>query len=481
MDPRIPFERLHPVLTMAERGTGSTGVFSAHYRLFTLGLLLAVVMAAFEGLAVAAIAPSIARHLGSIEQYSWILTAYLLAQIIGTILASRPVERHGPATPFTVGAVLFGLGLVGCALSPGMALLLIARVVQGFGAGALINVVYASISLVFPDKLRPQAFALIASAYMVPALLGPLLAGLLTDFVSWRLVFVGILPLLLAESLLMAPRLREVGGSGEKSSGTALLLYATLLTAGIAAILMSLSDPALWKTSILLAFGVPLTLFVGRSAFRQGLLPDHPTILAALATRGLLTAAYLAMETLLVLVLTARFDLPASVVGLTVAAGALTWVLGAWLQARWDEQREAKGRERRMLVGAVTVLSAESIVFAVPWSGGAFVGLAIALLGHGAAGFGMGLAEPSTGAVAFAASSTDQSGRTASGIQLADIVMPALAIGVGGALVTWSGTFGLRSVVTVGILLQVLLAGGGVLACLRLHSGDRASVGEGGT
>ena len=92
---------------------------------------------AFEALALATVAPALARDLGGIDLYGWVFSAFLLAQIVGAVAAGRRTDLDGPAKPFLASLALLGAGLLVGALAPNMLVLILARAPQGLG-GALV-------------------------------------------------------------------------------------------------------------------------------------------------------------------------------------------------------------------------------------------------------------------------------------------------------------------------------------------------------
>jgi len=188
-----------PRLAYKEKATSiSEGVWSANYRRLTLGLILITLGPAFETLAVATILPKIVADLGGLSFYGWSFSAYMLATLVGLILAGDEADQRGPALPFMVGVVAFVLGLILAGTAPSMIIFVLSRAVQGFGAGILVSVIYACVGQGYPEQLKPRMVAMLASAWVVPGLIGPAFAGIISDFFGWRWVFFGlvfILPL----------------------------------------------------------------------------------------------------------------------------------------------------------------------------------------------------------------------------------------------------------------------------------------------
>ena len=141
-------------------------------------------------------------------------------------LPARPAGRHRgrrrPGRPARPGpavrgrrALVFVLGLTIGGLAPSMLVLVLARGLQGLGAGAIPAVAYAAIGRSYPEALRPRVFAVLSTAWVVPGLIGPAVSALVAASVGWRWVFLGLLPLVVARrpGLAVAPPARLAGGA----------------------------------------------------------------------------------------------------------------------------------------------------------------------------------------------------------------------------------------------------------------------------
>ena len=96
------------------------GVWTPAQRTLTVGLVLAVTFVAFEALAVATILPVIGRQLGDLRLYGWVFSAFLLASLIGIVLAGTFADRVPLRRPMLAGLALFALGLVIGGTAPDM-------------------------------------------------------------------------------------------------------------------------------------------------------------------------------------------------------------------------------------------------------------------------------------------------------------------------------------------------------------------------
>src|SRR3989475_3304194 len=123
--PRLAYQEQAPSI--------SEGVWSANYRRLTLGLILITLGPAFETLAVATILPKIVADLGGLSLYGWSFSAYMLATLVGLILAGDEADQRGPALPFIIGGVSFVLGLLLSGTAPTMIIFVLSIAGQGFG------------------------------------------------------------------------------------------------------------------------------------------------------------------------------------------------------------------------------------------------------------------------------------------------------------------------------------------------------------
>jgi MFS family permease len=129
--------------------------------------------------------PSLVADLHGNALYSWPFTAFLVASVATTVLSGRFCDRSGPAVPLFAGPALFLTGLLVAGLAPTMAVLLLGRFLQGLGTGTLLVATTLLIALVFSDRERPVVYAANAAAWVLPAVLGPTVSGLVTVTVGW--------------------------------------------------------------------------------------------------------------------------------------------------------------------------------------------------------------------------------------------------------------------------------------------------------
>jgi len=412
------------------------GLWSPGRRALTLGLVLNVTIVASEALAVSTIMPIVARDLGGLDLYGWVFSGFFLGNLLGIVVAGILIDRGSLAGPFALGIGLFSFGLLVGGLAPAMPVLVAARVIQGFGAGAIPAVAYVSIGRALPEPLRPRMFATLSTAWVVPGVIGPSLAGIVAETLHWRLVFLGLLPLIAVSAALTYPAIRSVEpapAAAEEEHRVAQdarrrLPLASVLVAGAGMVVAGLSN--LGPAPVVL---VALGLLIGTPAFARltprGTLAARPGLPSAVLLRGFLTFAFFCSDAYVPLAVQEWRGFPAIVSGLVFTASTLTWTGGSWILAH----RIERFGPRRFLAAGFTVLLLGLAGFAtilVPT-----VPIVVATVTWGVAGLGMGLSYSLLSLVVLRWAAPGEQGAATAGLQLSDVLGTSLGTGLGGALV----------------------------------------------
>jgi MFS family permease len=138
-----------------------------------VGVLLGMLLAALNQTIVATALPVIVADLGGVEHYSWVFTAYMLAATVTTPIYGRLSDVHGRRLFFILGIVLFMAGGIVGATAQSMTQLVIARGVQGLGAGALMPLAIATIGDLVPPSDRGRWQGLTGAVFGLASVLGP--------------------------------------------------------------------------------------------------------------------------------------------------------------------------------------------------------------------------------------------------------------------------------------------------------------------
>jgi|FLYL01.1.fsa_nt_gi MFS family permease len=165
------------------------GVLSPELLPASLAIYTTIALVAFEGLAVAAAIPQLTADLGRVALLPWVMTGYLLASGIATVVAGPLVDALGTRAMFRWAVTTFTVASLICGLAPSMPLLVAARVAQGVGGGLIVAVGLAAVSLVYPGRLVGRAFAANSTVWGAMGVAGPAIAAVLLTVADWRWIF----------------------------------------------------------------------------------------------------------------------------------------------------------------------------------------------------------------------------------------------------------------------------------------------------
>jgi predicted MFS family arabinose efflux permease len=422
--------------------------------LTTLGLCLVEMTAGLQTLLVATVLPRAVRDIGGIQLYGLVFSAYMLAGIVSIPASGADADRHGPARPLLRYSGYFLVGTVMAALAPSMPLLVVARLIQGYGGGAMYTLAYGIVPRVYPAHLRPKMLALLSGVWVVTGLLGPPFGALLASTVGWRWAIAVAIPTLLLGYSVLAARVRHI--PPENASRRQGLSAAAVLMAG-SAVFLGGSSIGGWGWVAAaggLALALPAVTQLIPPAMRRGLFGS------ALVLSFSLNMSFFTLDSFLPLMLTSVRGTSLATAGAAVTASAISWFPGSLWQQRVAQtvsvRRQALISCSALLAAAVTVAAA---VVGVP--------LWLVFLGAITEGLAMGVAfnvvllmamEPSDGhGVATLMSSRFLVGRLGLvlGTGLAGV---SVAAGSRGGAALTAGIAGAMGIAIVGALVAVLAA-----------------------
>ncbi|HEU5433004.1 MAG TPA: MFS transporter [Thermomicrobiales bacterium] len=409
------------------------GPWSPPYRGLTAGLLITVAGMAFESLAVATVMPETAADLHGLGLYGAVFSAFLLTNLVGIVASGLLADRDGPAMPFLGGILLFVAGLFIGGFAPSMPVLIGGRALQGFGAGAVSAISYVALGRAYPAAAKPQMLAYLSTAWVVPGLVGPGIAGLIGETVGWRWVFLGLIPLPLVAMTMALPALRRIPGGVVGADSRARLRGAALLAAGAALLLGGMTQPNLLLLAPMVVVGAAIAIPALRGLLPPGALRARPGLPAAILTMLLLNVVFVGIDAFLALALVDVRGRSIAFAGIAFTAATITWTTGSWLQARFSNRAS-----RRVLIraGLTILLLGGATVTSVLWPQ---VPVALGIAGWGIAGLGIGLAYSTLSLVVLENASPGQEGEASASLQLASVLGSGLGAGIGGAVINAIG------------------------------------------
>jgi MFS family permease len=418
-------------------------VFSPERRALTVGILLAVAAFAADGLGVVPALPSAVRALGGLPLFGWTFSAFMLASLVSIIGGGQMADEHGPHRPMALGLGAFAAGLVLAATAGSMAQLLAGRALQGLGGGAMMATVYVAVARGYPDALRPRMTAIIASVWILPALVGPALSGAVAERASWRFVFAGLVPLLGIGAWLVLPPLRRlaVQNPAPRAPVASRLPAALRLAVGAGLLLAapSLRPWGLYAAVGVAAVGGALLVPALKTLLPAGTVVARRGLPAGLATRAVLAFSFFGTEAFVPLGAGELRGATPTEAGLALSAGSLGWIATSWALDRLEARRGAAGRARRVGVGFAMLAAGISVVAAALLTR---LPLLLVPLGWALGGAGIGLSYGAGTLLCLAEAPPGQEGEVSGQLQMIESLGAATGAAVGGAVLAVTQTLG---------------------------------------
>jgi MFS family permease len=247
--------------------SGSVEQGSGNLRRVLAPLALAQFICSFAGSNMNVMITDISEDLNTTVQGVQIaITIFLLVMAALMIPGGKLTDRYGRKRCFMIGLVIYGVGALLSAVSPGLGVLIIGNsILEGVGTALLIPPVYILTTLLFTEVTsRARAFGVISALGGVGAAAGPLLGGLITSAISWRAAFV-FQALIIAVIVLLSRRIKDPlppDPSRSFDTGGAILsaIGLVLVVMGILA-----ADNSIWLTVILIVVGALVLVLFFRS------------------------------------------------------------------------------------------------------------------------------------------------------------------------------------------------------------------------
>jgi len=414
------------------------GLFSPKHLAVTIGIISSVLLTAFEAMAVSTAMPVAVADLRGLPYYSLAFSAFLTLSLLGMVLSGQRADARGPRLPYLGGFGLFGVGLLAAGTATSMAQFVLGRALQGFGAGLMIVSLYILVARAYPEYLRSKAFSVIASCWVLPAIIGPLIAGVLTEDVSWRWVFLGVAVLIVIPLAFLVQPLRNVPDAPDPAQPATETDRARQRTVRICAALTALgaglfqfgSQQLNWIGLVLVPLALVLLVpsvprLLPRGIFRAG--RGLPTVVAI---RGLMAATYFGIEAFIPLMLVQERGMSVTGAGFSLTGAAISWALAAWsINRPWLRARLSQAGMVRLGAG-VTAGSLLLAIVAISPHAPQWTAAVAMFLGA----IGMGLVWPNVSVLTLELSDPGDQGANAASLQVADGLGSTLSIAVAGAV-----------------------------------------------
>ena len=211
---------------------------TTHRPLVLVAVMAANFMIAIEATIVSTAMPQIVAQLGGLPLYSWVFSAFLLIQTATTVVFGKLADLAGRKMVMLVGIAIFLFGSILCGFAWSMPSLIVFRLAQGVGAGAVQPTAMTIVGDLYAAHERAKIQGWLASVWALSAVLGPLAGGLIIQHLSWAWIFWMNLPIGALAAAGFSAYLHEKRGRGR---GRIDHLSAGIFTVAIAAIMVDLT------------------------------------------------------------------------------------------------------------------------------------------------------------------------------------------------------------------------------------------------
>jgi len=353
-------------------------------------VMLAMFITAIEGTIVSTAMPSIVSELHGFESFTWAFSVFLLMQAISIPIYGKLSDLYGRKPVFFFGMATFLIGSLMCGLAASMEQLILYRLIQGLGAGAVQPLTMTIVSDVYPPHERGKIQGYLSSVWAISSVLGPALGGLFVEYISWVWVFWINIPIGIVTMIGLHLYFHEQIEKKQPRidyAGSALLLITigSLMT-------LFVGSGTLWDWASFQTFLLIPTALVGAWLFilRERVAPEPVMPLSLWRHRTIVISNIAALSSHIVLIGISAF-LPTYVQGvmgysplisgLTLGMMSIGWPLASTIGGRFMHQI---GLRRMSVIGCATII-AGAVVFILlkPEYGPVYAGLGSFLSGVG--------------------------------------------------------------------------------------------------
>ena len=303
-----------------------------------LAVMLSIGLVAIDATILATAVPAVVDDLGGFTSFPWLFSIYLLAQAVSVPIYGKVADLRGRKPVMLLGIGLFVLGSLLCGFAWSMSSLIVFRLIQGLGAGAVQPMGMTIVGDIYSLAERAKVQGYLAAVWATASIVGPTLGGIFSDYLSWRWIFFVNLPLGIAAAWALWRRFDETverrkhsidyAGAGLLAVGGTLLLLG-LLEGGVR---WSWGSPA--GVGIFVAAFVLLAAFVAVEArAAEPVLPlwifQRRVLNAAAGASFIVGVLLLGLTSYVPLYAQAVLDKGALVAGLALAAMTIGWPIAA--------------------------------------------------------------------------------------------------------------------------------------------------------
>ena len=306
-------------------------------------VMLAMFLSAIEATIVATAMPTIVADLQNFSLYSWVFSAYLLSSSATILVFGKLADIYGRRLVFVVGITMFLLGSILAGSSISMIMLIIARFIQGIGAGALTPVATTIVGDIYTKEERAKVQGYLSAVWGISAILGPLIGAFFVDFLHWRYVFWMNIPLGIISVLGILIFLKEDMNKEQQKID---FIGAFLLMISISSVMYILVEGGMafaWNSVyaiglVVLSISSFIWLFIHEKKSQTSILPPqiwkHRLILIANVTSLVTGVIMISVSSYLPTFVQGVMGKSALVAGFTLTTMSIGWPIASTLAGR---------------------------------------------------------------------------------------------------------------------------------------------------
>jgi EmrB/QacA subfamily drug resistance transporter len=310
-------------------------------RPFVLAAVMAAMfMIAIEATIVSTAMPQIAAQLGDLHLYSWVFAAFLLTQTATTVVFGKLADLYGRKPVVLIGIAVFLIGSLLCGFAWSMPSLIIFRLVQGIGAGAIQPVCLTVVGDLYPGEQRAKIQGYLASVWGISSVLGPLAGGLIIEQLSWAWIFWINIPIGIAAAIGFILHLHENTARERREID---VIGSGLFAISVASLMVALTELGASGGTIALAAAAVFVVSTALFVLQERRAPDPMLAFALWARRPIATAnaatllsgmAIIGLTTFLPMYVQGVLLGSPLVAGFALTMMVLGWPVGATIAAR---------------------------------------------------------------------------------------------------------------------------------------------------
>ncbi|MGG4169338.1 MDR family MFS transporter [Rossellomorea vietnamensis] len=318
-------------------------------------LLIATFLTAIEGTIVSTAMPKIVEDLGGSELYTWVISVYLLAIVISTPVFGKLADLFGRRIMFTIGVSIFLAGSMLSGLSQSMEQLVLFRLIQGIGAGALTTLPFTIIGDVFTFEMRAKMQGWMSSVWGIAGITGPLAGGFIVDTISWHWIFYMNLPFGILSLFLLWTSLKEnIEKKKHRIDYAGIFTFAVSITAFLYALTLLKEEEhvtsGILSLLIVAAIGISLFIWIESKA-------DEPMLPLTLFKNRFITISTIAGFLLGFILVAVTFYIPLWVQGVTGLNATMSGVTMLPMSITWPFAAVLSGKlMAKTSIGRITVM-----------------------------------------------------------------------------------------------------------------------------